>query len=92
MSAISIKKLDKTYPAEPPVHALDKIDLEVGEGEFVALLGPSGCGKSTLLNLVAGFEQASGTMNLFADKLTDRNLFGLNFNFFNFSLLGKNVG
>ncbi len=60
MSAIKIEKLDKTYPAEPPVHALDKIDLEVGDGEFVALLGPSGCGKSTLLNLVAGFEQASG--------------------------------
>ena len=59
MSAISIQKLDKTYPTEPPVHALDKIDLEVGDGEFVALLGPSGCGKSTLLNLVAGFEQAS---------------------------------
>ena len=63
MSAISIQKLDKTYPAEPPVHALDEIDLEVGDGEFVALLGPSGCGKSTLLNLVAGFEEAtSGTL------------------------------
>ncbi len=60
MSAIKIEKLDKTYPAQPPVHALDKIDLDVHAGEFVALLGPSGCGKSTLLNLVAGFEQASG--------------------------------
>jgi len=59
MSAIKIEKLDKTYPAQPPVHALDRIDLEVEAGEFVALLGPSGCGKSTLLNLVAGFEQAS---------------------------------
>ena len=59
MSAISIQKLDKIYPTEPPVHALDKIDLEVGDGEFVALLGPSGCGKSTLLNFVAGFEQAT---------------------------------
>lgn len=60
MSAIKIEKLDKTYPAQPPVHALDKIDLDVHAGEFVALLGPSGCGKSTLLNLVAGFERASG--------------------------------
>lgn len=36
----------------PPV--LDGIDLEVRDGEFLALLGPSGCGKSTLLNIVAG--------------------------------------
>lgn len=42
-----------------PLHVLDKIDLEVGEAEFVCLLGPSGCGKSTLLNIVGGFEQPS---------------------------------
>ena len=57
MAAIHIEQLDKVYPTEPPVRALDKIDLDVQAGEFVALLGPSGCGKSTLLNLVAGFEQ-----------------------------------
>ncbi|MEI6300467.1 MAG: ABC transporter ATP-binding protein [Betaproteobacteria bacterium] len=39
--------------------ALEGIDLDVSEGEFVCLLGPSGCGKSTLLNILAGFEQAS---------------------------------
>jgi NitT/TauT family transport system ATP-binding protein len=59
MTAINIESLDKSYPTDPPVHALDKIDLEVNAGEFVALLGPSGCGKSTLLNLVAGFEHPS---------------------------------
>jgi NitT/TauT family transport system ATP-binding protein len=70
MSAISIEKLDKTYPADPPVHALDKIDLQVEQGEFVALLGPSGCGKSTLLNLVAGFEQASsGTLRVHGEPV-----------------------
>ena len=40
--------------------ALDGIDLQVSEGEFVCVLGPSGCGKSTLLNILAGFDQASG--------------------------------
>ena len=37
------------------VHVLERINLEVEEGEFVCLVGPSGCGKSTLLNIVGGF-------------------------------------
>ncbi|MEZ5740652.1 MAG: ABC transporter ATP-binding protein [Burkholderiaceae bacterium] len=60
MPAISIEQVDKTYPTDPPVQALDRIDLQVQAGEFVALLGPSGCGKSTLLNIIAGFERATG--------------------------------
>lgn len=39
--------------------ALKGIDLEIGEGEFVAIVGPSGCGKTTLLRLIAGFETPS---------------------------------
>ena len=59
MSNITVQDLCKTYPGQPPVKALDHIDLDVPPGEFVALLGPSGCGKSTLLNLIAGFESPS---------------------------------
>jgi NitT/TauT family transport system ATP-binding protein len=42
------------------VVALDGIDLEIGDDEFLTVLGPSGCGKTTLLNIVAGFEEATG--------------------------------
>ena len=43
--------------------ALDKINLEVKQGEFLCIVGPSGCGKSTLLHLIAGLHpQTSGTV------------------------------
>ncbi|MEU9919944.1 ABC transporter ATP-binding protein [Streptomyces griseoluteus] len=40
--------------------ALDRIDLEIADGEFVVLVGPSGCGKSTLLELLGGLAQPTG--------------------------------
>jgi ABC-type nitrate/sulfonate/bicarbonate transport system ATPase subunit len=40
-----------------PVTALESVDLDVGEGEVVAVVGPSGCGKSTLLELIAGLQE-----------------------------------
>ena len=47
------------------VEALQSLDLEIREGEFVVLFGPSGCGKSTLLNMIAGFDPPStGTITL----------------------------
>ena len=47
------------------VHALDDIDLEIGEGEFVCFVGPSGCGKSTLLRIVAALERSfTGTAEM----------------------------
>ena len=39
------------------IHVLSKLDLEIGKGEFVALMGPSGSGKSTLLNLIGGLDR-----------------------------------
>jgi len=51
--------------------ALDRVSLDVRDGEFVCLVGPSGCGKSTLLNLVAGFERPdAGTLQFNGQPIT----------------------
>jgi len=57
MAQVSLKKLVKSYGALQVVHG---IDLDVADGEFVALVGPSGCGKSTTLRMIAGLESVSG--------------------------------
>ncbi len=55
---ISLENVTKVYGEN--VLAVDAVDLEIGEGEFMVLVGPSGCGKSTLLRLIAGLEEATG--------------------------------
>jgi len=53
------------------VLALDGIDLNVEEGEFVCIVGPSGCGKSTFLNIIAGLEKPdSGEILLNGNQIT----------------------
>lgn len=55
---ISLKNVSKIYKTgEVEYRALDGIDLEIKEGEFVVVLGPSGAGKSTLLNLLGGMDR-----------------------------------
>ena len=53
---LEIKNVSKTYNADSnnPVKALNSVDLNVAEGEFVSIIGPSGCGKSTLFNVIGG--------------------------------------
>jgi zinc transport system ATP-binding protein len=54
------------YPGAPPV--LRDVDLEIGQGEFVAIAGPNGGGKTTLLRLALGLESPdSGTVELFGE-------------------------
>lgn len=52
---ITVNNVTKSYPTKyGEVHALDPVNLNIHESEFVSILGPSGCGKTTLLKLVAG--------------------------------------
>jgi ABC-type Fe3+/spermidine/putrescine transport system ATPase subunit len=54
-----------------PVTAVDRVDLEVADGELFTLLGPSGCGKTTLLRLLAGFHQPEAGAIHFGDRRVD---------------------
>lgn len=55
MASVSFEQATRRYPGTDRP-ALDRLDLIVGDGEFVVLVGPSGCGKTTSLRMVAGLE------------------------------------
>lgn len=59
--AIKLKDVSKSYQrGDQILPVLTHIDIEVEQGDFLALMGPSGSGKSTLLNLIAGIDRPSG--------------------------------
>jgi putative ABC transport system ATP-binding protein len=63
---LEIKNLEKVYLGdEVETTAVNKINLEVKKGEFVAIMGPSGCGKSTLLNILGLLDNPDGGTYLF---------------------------
>ncbi len=58
---LTLTDLHKSFrTTEVETRALDAVSLEVGAGEFVAIMGPSGCGKSTLLNILGFLDAPSG--------------------------------
>ncbi len=54
MARLSVNAVTRAFG---PTRALDRVTLQVRDGEFLAVLGPSGCGKTTLLRAIAGFER-----------------------------------
>src|SRR2546429_522550 len=61
MAKVTVNHVYKIYPAEKgsSVAAVDDVNLEIADREFVVLVGPSGCGKSTTLRMIAGLEEIS---------------------------------
>ncbi len=68
MASLSFRGVYKSYGA---VQVLERVDLEVGDGEFLVLVGPSGCGKSTLLRCIAGLETLSGGELRIGDRVVN---------------------
>jgi multiple sugar transport system ATP-binding protein len=58
MAEIVLDEVTKRYP--DGALAVDRVSMDIADGEFVILVGPSGCGKSTTLNMIAGLEDISG--------------------------------
>jgi NitT/TauT family transport system ATP-binding protein len=69
-----IDNVSKSYESvsQQTVPALEPVNVEINEGEFVVFVGPSGCGKTTLLNLIAGFARPSSGQILLDGKEVER--------------------
>ena len=69
MASVKLVKLTKIYPGG--VTAVDGIDLEIADREFIVLVGPSGCGKTTTLRMIAGLEEIGAPENRIGDRLVN---------------------
>src|SRR3981081_3902137 len=69
MARIEFKSVTKRYAGD--VLAVDGLNLEIRDKEFLVLLGPSGCGKSTTLNMIAGLEDLSDGDLYFDDEIVN---------------------
>jgi putative ABC transport system ATP-binding protein len=72
---ISLENVGKTYKTKSgPLEVLRDVNLQVDEGEFVAIVGPSGSGKSTLINMITGIDRPTvGEVHVAGQHLTTMN-------------------
>ena len=71
MADIVLDKVTKSFP--DGTVAVQELDLEIADGEFIILVGPSGCGKSTTLNMIAGLEDiTSGELRIGGQRVNDK--------------------
>jgi len=56
MAEVAYVSASRVFAGNPPVRAVDQLELDVADGEFLVLVGPSGSGKSTALRMLAGLE------------------------------------
>ncbi|SMF66046.1 ABC transporter ATP-binding protein [Allosphingosinicella indica] len=96
---LSMRNIQRTYRTDTiETTALDDIQLDIADGEFVAIMGPSGCGKSTLLNVVGMLDSPTGgsyvfngteVANLPEAKLADFRKENIGFIFQSFNLVDE---
>lgn len=67
MATVTFKGATRIYPGSDHP-AVDSLDLEIGDGEFMVLVGPSGCGKSTSLRMLAGLEEVNAGNIFIGDR------------------------
>ncbi|WP_114905678.1 ABC transporter ATP-binding protein [Ornithinimicrobium murale] len=67
MATVTFDKATRTYPGSD-TPAVDSLDIEIADGEFLVLVGPSGCGKSTSLRMLAGLEEVNSGRILIGDR------------------------
>ncbi|MCG8365479.1 MAG: ATP-binding cassette domain-containing protein, partial [Pseudanabaenales cyanobacterium] len=75
MYAVELTNVSKTFKGlrNQDFIAVDRLNLQIAEGEFFSLLGPSGCGKTTTLRMIAGFEApTSGEIYIHGTPMGDR--------------------
>ena len=97
MATVELSNLKKTFG---PFTALDNLNLQIADGEFLVLLGPSGCGKSTTMRLVAGLDEPTSGDILIGGKSVnemparDRDLamVFLNYALYPHMTVGQNIG